>query len=296
MGFKTYNQFINESNPVKLDKDLHEYDLTFLDGSQFDLKSDNFYKQFSVLPYKSEDLDKLKDIHEKLQDSIESLDVNELYKNVIEAELIPYSYGNVYPTKFSLNIIPDLSLLLDDNQRNTMTNSEKEFLINNFSTLSKEVKDLIIDTLQERAEVLCAVIEALFYYLRSVDTDKFYNMMSQSEILDTYQDEIDKANKETSFSYEGPFSTETKLPVNDSSESCIWLCEKDMKKFQIKSTISPKMLKAEKHSGNKGLKFSIIMDEELTNDFRFFDIEELKNRIELLNKKYIKNGSRKSKS
>lgn len=283
MGLLSYNDFIAESEKVSIDKDLREYTLTHVNADKFNLKGANLYKEFSVLPYKKETLDELKKIHSMLANAIDELNVQDLYKAVIKTDLSVYDFGKIYTTKFSLKDIPELSTTLEPEQQQALASSEREFLLNNYSQLPKGMRDSIIDELRERAEVLCVAVEALFYYVRLIDTDNFYNGKTGEEIVEDYQECIDRAIKEQQFSADGPFTDmKSKIPLSSDSEKAYWECEKNMKKFFIRGTVNPKQLQGEDTVGGlKGLKFALLLPEKESSieDYSHFDITELSNRI-----------------
>ena len=158
-------------------------------------------------------------------------------------------------------------------------------MINNFSSLNKSVKDSIIRELRDRAEILCAIIEALFYYVRIVDTENYYKGMNSDEIIEEYETIIKKVAKEVSFSVEGPFADSiAKSSLAEDSRTAFWNCEKDVKKFTIQATISPKELQSEENvGGTTGLKFSLILSGEKLpeKDYNFFNTNELGSRVKL---------------
>jgi hypothetical protein len=283
MGILSYDEFLNEEDKVKLDKDLREYTLTHMKDDRFQLKSGDFFKEFSVLPYKAEQIEPLKKAHSKLSTSVEDMSIQSLLGAVRAAESIPYSYGGVYNSPFSFNEIPELLPSLDADQQQALATSEREFILNNFSQLGKTVKDSIIDELRERAEVLCAVIEALFYYIRTIDKDEFYDGMNQSELVKEYETYIEKASKEAGFSFEGPFSEpEAQNNLSANSRTAFWACEKNMKAFLIQATVLPKELYAEENiGGTKGLKFSLTTEDDTDpeKDYSFFNVGELASRV-----------------
>jgi hypothetical protein len=292
MKFKSFYDFLNESENVKLDKDLREYALSHLSDSLFSVKSKDFQKEFSVKPYNSESMKVLPEIQKSLDEAIESGNVNDLYSAITKAERVPYTYGNLFSSTFSLKSIPSLSLEIDPELQRVLVSSEKEFLMNNFEQLNRETKDSIINEMKHRAELICVVIEALFYYVRSIDKDKFYNGMSADEILEAYSDQVEKSSKEVPFSFEGPFSNmKTRASVDSSSETAYWICEKDQKKFIIKSTVSPSQLHSEDNiGGTSGLKFTLDKEGSDTEekDFEFFDTIELTSRVKLFYDKILK--------
>lgn len=283
MGLLSYYDFIVESEKISIDKDLREYTLTHVNADKFNLRGDNLYKEFSVLPYKKETLDELKKIHTMLANAIDELDIQDLYKAVTKSDLSVYDFGKIYTTKFSLNDIPELSTTLEPEQQQALASSEREFLLNNYSQLPKAIRDSIVDELRERAEVLCVVIEALFYYVRLIDKDNFYNGKTGEEIIEEYQECIDKAIKEQQFSVDGPFTDmKSKIPVSTDSETAYWECEKNMKKFFIRGTANLKKLQEEDNIGSlKGLKFSLLLpeQEDSVENYSHFNITELSNRI-----------------
>jgi hypothetical protein len=292
MNLKTFEQFLSESEQVKLDKDLREYVLTHKSDSLFQVKSKDFFREFSVVPFGSEITKALPEVHKNLEKAIETLNVNELYSSIKKAEVVRYDYGNIFTSEFTLDSVPELTVTLQPEQLDVLNTSEREFLLNNFSQLNRESKDLIISALRERAEILCVVIEALFYYMRAVDTENFYQRKNQEEILEDYQEAVDKAAKEVSFSVEGPFSdTETRSEINPDTETAYWVCEKNTQKFLIRATISPKELKAEENvGGTTGLKFSLsgLKDKSLEKDYNFFGLPELASRAKLFYDKVLK--------
>jgi len=298
MKIKSYNDFfvtdfeLSESEEVKLDKSLREYELQHKSGDLFIVKSDDFQKEFFVKPYNSESVKLLPDVQERLEKAIQTLNVEDLYNSIKAAERIPYEFGKIFTSLFDFKNVPELSISLDPDLQRTLQSSEKEFLMNNFNQLNKETKDLVISTMRERAELLCVSIEALFYFLRSEDKDKFYQNLSSDEILKIYKEKVEEAAKESQFSVEGPFSDiKTKAQIDETSETAFWECEKDQKTFIIKATISPSKLHSEDNiGGTSGLKFSLSVSGKPENDddFNFFSIEELKDRAKLFNSKILK--------
>jgi hypothetical protein len=279
---KGYDDFF-ESEKVSLDKETREYSLTHLKDAIFQLRSKDLYKEFSVIPYKKETLDKLKSSYEKLLNSLDSMNPNDLYNSILETELVDYSFGNVFPSDYTLISVPDLVIGLDDEQRKSLTIDEKSFLLNSFSSLSRTLKDEILSSLQERAEILCCIIQALFYYIRTIDKENFYQGLSQEEILEEYEELIEKSSKEVNFSFEGPYdSIKTKNAPGPTTILAFWECEKDRKKFFIRATILPSELYAEENiSKTQGLKFSIVtLDNETPEGtFSYFNVEDLSSRI-----------------
>jgi hypothetical protein len=291
MEFLAFDKFF-ESEKVTLERNLREYVLTHRGEDRFQLKSDDLLKDFSVSPYKSETVEKLKSIYNRLVNSIQTLDIKDLYSSIIEAESIPFDYGNIYPMKFSLKEVPELMTSLDDDQLNDLKKSPREFLLNNFSQLGKDIRDHIVDELHERAEVLCVVLEALFYYIRTKDKDNFYEGENTDEILEKYQGAIDNASKSVGFSANTPVSDPIKLtPINNESNKAYWKCEKNTKKFYIVGTLNIKTLYKEDSAGGiKGLKLSFTTENttETHPDFSFFNIEELSKKIEIFYNKILK--------
>lgn len=291
MEFLKFKDFCNESEKVSLERPLREYTLTHVTGDHFIMKRDNFSKEFDVLPYKSEISEKLRNAHNNLVNAIQTLDVKSMYSAISQAESLPYKYGNIYSANFSLSDVPGLLTSLDDDQKRNLQ-SPKEFLLNNFSSLGKDVRDSIIDELLERAEVLCVVLEALFYYKRTIDKDSYYEGKDQTEIIDEYQEFIDDAKKKLSFYCDTPVSDPfTESSINDESEVAYWNCEKNMKKFHIQGTISIKKLYAEDEAGGiKGLKLSLSAEDSKTphEDYSFFDARELETKIDKFYNKILK--------
>ena len=292
MKIKRYYDFLNEAEEIKVSKETREFILTHMHDSFFQIKSKYFFKEFSVEPYKKEIIEKLKSMFYILVEAIEKDDIIKLYDGVIKAELIDYSYGNIFNSKFSLVNIPELSVQLTDDQKKNIQTSEKEFLLNDYSGLSKKTKGDILETLSERAQVLCCVIEALFYFIRTNDKENHYNGMTLTEILEEYEKIIHDSSKDVGFSYEGPFGDKKmSSSMSDDSEKCYWSCEKDLKKFVIFSTISIKELHSEDNvGGTKGLKFSLCLPDSNVDgsDYNYFNVDELSNRIELFFKKILK--------
>jgi hypothetical protein len=287
MNFLSYRDFLNEAENVKIDPDLREYSLTHVRESFFQLKSKDFYKEFNVMPYKNEELEKLKTALRKLEKSVESLDAVEMYTAIYDAELLTYHYGNIYNSKFELSTVPDLTIDMDSDLVNTAMNSPKEFLMNDYNKLNRGIKDQLGSELRERAEVLCCVIEALFYFLRTVDTDNFYQNMNVEEIIEEYGKVIKKAAKENTFSFEGPYSDIDRNELQADTRQAVWVCEKNLKKFIIRATVLPSELKAEENiGGTKGMKFSLLKmgEENPEKNYSFFPITELSNRIEAFTK------------
>jgi hypothetical protein len=283
MGLLKFDEFLNEEEKVKLDRELREYTLNHINDDRFQLKSDDYYKEFSVLPYKAELLDKMKSVHEQLVESIEKMNIQDLYKAIYRAESLPYPYGNAFTSKYTLSIVPELLPSLDADQKQALANSEQEFLLNNFSQLGKEIKDQVLETMRERAEVLCAIIEALFYYVRTIDKDNFYQGMNTEELIEEYDAAIEKASKETSFSYDGPTAdTKGEVELTPETRVAYWECEKNMKKFIIQATVLPSELYSEDNiGGTTGLKFSLLSTEDKNpaKGYDYFNIDELSARV-----------------
>ena len=291
MTFFNFNEFVNEDEKVRLQRELREYKLKHVSDDHFQVKSKDLYKEFSILPYKSESLDKLKIAHKKLVDSIDVLHPIELYNAIEYTEKIDYKFGNVFPSKISLKNIPSLSMNLEDNVSKELEQSQHKFLVNSFSTLPKEIRDDIKQYLLERAELYCIVIEALFYYIRLTDKDQFYEGKSTDELLKEYENLIQDASTDISFSFKGPFSdSSNEHHLEDDSLFAFWKCEKDKKEFYIRATVNTKELYSEKHiGGTEGIKFSLglIGNNKPLKDFSFFDVKNLKSSIETLLKKFL---------
>jgi hypothetical protein len=282
MKFLNFHDFINESEDVKLDKELREYTLTHVKESIFQLRSDNFYREFSVEPYKKETLEKLKDAYELLTAAIDALDAGKLLDAINTTEMIDYTYGNVYPSKYDLKAIPEITMSLDDDQMRSFNTAPKEFLLNNFSRLNKETRENIVESMRERSEVLCAIIEALFYFIRTVDKENYYDNMNRDEILKEYDETVEKASKSTAFSVEGPFSDLSLSPLSEDTRVAFWKCKKDGKEFNVFGTILPKDLYSEDQIGEtKGLRLSLSgMDNSQPEEgYAFFPLSELDEKI-----------------
>jgi hypothetical protein len=287
MKLFSYLDFLLETENVKLNSNLKEYVLTHTHDGMFKIKSADYYKEFSVIPYKKETLDSLKEAYHKLVQAIKDLSVNTMYSVILSTERIPYTFGNMFPTEFSLKSIPEINTELEDDQERVLKSSEKDFLANEFSRLNKNAKDNIIEVLRERCEMLCVVIDALFYYIRMTDTENFYKGMNRDEICEHYEDIIKKSSTEELFSFSGPFNSDLRNPIDSKSNIAYWICEKNSKKFVIKGTINPIELKSEDNvNGTQSMKLSLSLeDENLKNkDFKYFNIEDLSSRIKMLNK------------
>ena len=279
---KRFDTFLNEGEKVTIDRELKEYTLTHMSGDRFQLKSGDFFREFAVLPYKSETIGKLQKAHSNLSKAIESLNVDDLYSSIDSAEDIPYNYGNIYNSKYSLVEVPELISSIETDEQSMLSNSPKQFLLNNFSKLGKTIKDGVIISMEERAEVLCCVIEALFYYVRTVDKDHFYMGMNNDEIVEEYNEAIKTAAKESSFSFTGPFSDTKTESFSPDSSIIFWKCAKNMKEFFVRATVNPKDLYSEDNIGKTtGLKFSIVLQDEKVpqKNYSYFDIKELGARV-----------------
>lgn len=288
MRIKTYDDFLSESENIKVKKELKEFTLTHLHDAVFQIKSGDYFKEFSVTPYKDETRDKLKSTFNRLIDAIDQENVSTLYSNVSSAEMLDYKYGNVFPSKFSLMLIPELTVDLTDEQMIALKGSEKDFLLNEFSQLPKRTKDDILIELTDRAQILCCVIEALFYYIRTIDKANFFNGLSTDEIVEDYEKVIEESSKEESFSYDGPSSDPVmKTPLAADSTKAYWLCEKNLKKFVIFGTIAVKDLHAEENiGGTSGLKLSVSLpdDKSPEKDYNYFNLTELTKRVQMFYK------------
>ena len=217
--FKSYSEFIYESEKVKVNKEVREYTLTHKNDAVFELKGDDFIRQFSVTPYKGETIKKLRESHDKLIRALDTLNVESMYSAIQNADRVNYNYGDVFSDKFSLKAVTSLELNLTDDQKTILNSSEKDFLLNDFSHLDKNTKDEIIKELRDRCEITACVLEALFYYIRTTDKDEYYDRKNAEEILEEYEDSIGKAKEEYSFVERGPFSKEgTEEPLKYDSK------------------------------------------------------------------------------
>jgi hypothetical protein len=287
---KSYDQFINEGENINKKNVLREYVISHIQEGVFQIKSDDFYKEIDVLPYKRELLDKLKILYRDLLSSLRENNTFDIYKAVTKAEALHYNYGEVIP-KFTLENIPELETSLTDEQRQTLKNSERNFFLNSFSQLNKTIKTDIIQELTKHAELLACVIEALFYYLRTINKDDYYKGHDAREILDEYSDAIDAAIKEIRFSKEGPYDDyQSRSEINEDSDQAYWICEKDLHRFLIKGVLNIKELYANDNVGTPGLHLSILMinGSSMGDSFTYVPIGELGKRIEAFIKKYEK--------
>ena len=291
MKFLSYENFLNEET-VKIDKELREYVLTHMGEDRFQLKSKDFFKEFSVLPYQKELVIKLHNIHSDLISALDKMHAYDLYSCIEKAEKLPYVYGNVFTTKYSLLLVPEISSSLELDQKQSIESSTKEFFLNSFTHIGKNMKDEILSSLRDRAEILCSVIEALFYYIRKIDKDSFYDGKSSDEILEEYEESIEEASSKSNFSYDGPYnSTAGENKIDNTSVTAFWYCEKNSKKFLIQATIQPKELYVEENIGKtKGLRFSLITENEKTplKDFGFFPLNQLTSKVKIFYDKILK--------
>lgn len=276
--FKSYDKFFEEQD-VKLEGQLREYELSHLSDDKFDLKSDTFQKNFSVKPYDKAVLPTLQDIYGAMISALHKHDAIEIFNKIKKAEGTNYKYGNVFNTPYSLRNVPTLLTTISDEQKKVMARSETEFMGSEYDKLTKSVKDSILASLKDRAEVLCCVIEALFYYVRLTDKDEYYNGMSKSEIVDEYKKALKNAAESVGFRYEGPIEEERIV---------IWKASLGEKEFEIRATADPVELHAEENvGGTQGLKFSITENGSKLpeKDFAFFKIEELADKVKNFTKR-----------
>lgn len=288
---KTFDEFIIENENVKLDSDLHEYELMHKSDDMFQVKSGDFFKEFSIKPYNTESIKVLPGIQSILEKAIEKKDPNDLYSAIKKAETVPYSYGNVFSTPFTLKSISEITMNLDPEQMRMFNDSEKSFLLNSFTFLPKESKMMIVSEMIERAEILCVVIEALFYYIRSNDHEEFYEGKSREEISDEYEKIIKDASTKCSFSFIGPFSDTSETPLTPNDSTAVWICEKNSFKFIITATVSPKELYSEKNiGGTSGMKLTLskINDTNPLSEYSFFDMNDLEMKINKFYEKILK--------
>ncbi len=287
MKFQYFNEFVNESESLKLKKSLREYSLVHLKDSMFELKGPNFFKQFTVAPYNSESISKLRELRTRLTTALDENDVNKIYAAINKAQRIDYAYGNIFSSEYSLVSNTDLSLSLDDDQKSQLAD-EKEFLLNVYSQLNKETREEILNSLETRGELLCCVIEALFYFIRKNDKENFYDGKTTIEISEEYDEMIEKVSKELNFISRGPFSNyEHEDEIEEDTRTAYWKCKMGDKKFIIKGTVLPAELYAEENvSKTKGLKLSLVKEwqDAPEGDYSFFDTIELERRI----KKFVK--------
>lgn len=264
MSLLSFSEFLNEKENVRLDQDLREYVLTHLRDSSFEMRSKDFYRQFDVKPFTKEQLGALQRVHRDFQSSLTSVNPREMLSAIQASERIGYSFGGIYTAPYTLKNVPDLQTTLEDEQRRILMSSDTEFMLNVYSQLGKSMRDEIVENLRERCEVLCCVIEALFYYVRLTDKENFFQGMDRKEVCEEYSKAIEKASKEGSFSVEGPFSdTVAETPVDEKTSKAYWKCQKNLKDFRIEASLSPKDLREEENAGGvPGLKVSLIRKDE----------------------------------
>ena len=144
--------------------------------------------------------------------------------------------------------------------------------------------------MRERAEILCTTIEALFYYVRIIDKDQYYEGLSWEEILEEFSKMIKRASRSEYFSFKGPFSDITEKPFRSDTSVAFWSCEKDKIDFFIKATVSAKELnKEDGFSSLKGLKCTLLpKNGEELQDYVYFPINDLTSRIETFYKNILK--------
>lgn len=279
--FKSFNVFLKESETVKLKKELSEYTLVELSDGNFSLASDKINRHFSVLPYKSEVADKIRNLYPSMIDALDNLHVVEMYNEIEKAERLDYNYGGLFRVKANLEEAVGVSFTTE--QLSELRNSQKRFLLNNFSGLSKDTRDLITDYLRHRLEILCVVIQALFFYIRKHDKKNFFNGLNKGEIIEKYEEAMKNASEKDSFNFEGPYKNATsKDDINDDADVAFWHCEKGGIKFILKGTISPKSLYDEERVGGiKTFKMSICEDgsETTKEEFSTIDVENLEEKI-----------------
>lgn len=281
MNFLTYQKF-NENEKVKTNKLVREFTLTHLNDSLFKVKSDDFQREFSVEPYDKSLSLNLREVYHDLLDSISTESVSEIYSEIKQAEKIKYNFGDIFSSDFSLVSIPGLDIHLTDKQQEILKSSEENFLKNEFPKLPKSVKNDIIDELMDRGEIICVVIEALFYYLRKNNNDDFYNGQTSEEIIEDYEAVIKTSSKELTFSFDGPSSSpDTISEISPDDDKSYWLCEKNLKKFVIFGTSSIEELHSEDGvNGTIGLKLSLSSDSKDESKFHYFNLIDLSSKIQ----------------
>lgn len=278
MNFLNYEKFF-ESEELKLKRELKEYELEYLSDDNFSLKSKNFSKNFAVQPYDKETLPKLQEIYSTTIFALERENPTDIYAKISEAETVNYKYGGVFTSHYSLFEVPELLTTINPEQKKLLEKSQFEFLKSEYEKLPKSLKNSILIEVSERAEIICCIIEALFYFVRLTDKNTYYNGLSKSEILETYQKAIDSSKEELGFRVESPTSVENSYSV--------WKCKLGDKEFEIRATSDPKELHAEDNvSGIAGLTFSIVKSASSlpTKDYSFFKIDQLTSKIRSFNK------------
>jgi hypothetical protein len=284
------NSYVFESERVKLDRELREYNLTHVKDSIFQLRSDDYYREFSVTPYNKKDVGKFKEIHQKLSKALEDQVPEQLLTAIKFSEKLYYDYGNLFTGEFTFVGVPEIALEIQDDQKEALK-SEKDFIANVYPSLNKDAKQEVMKAMEERAELTLCVIEALFYFIRTEDKESFYEGKSREEIIEEYEEAVKKAKKEVTFSFEGPFSDVDNSKVDENTSKAFWYCEKDRKKFFIRGTVSPEELYSEEEIGDgEGLRLSLVTPENLTpeKDFSYFPIDELGQKIERFYNKKLK--------
>lgn len=280
---KYFKLLEDEQVPLK-EETLVEYELIHTGDDHFILKGNEIYKLFDVLPYETSDVELLKGIHGALIAALDRGQAYEIFKTIKYAEETTYHYGNLVPGKFTLNIVPELAVSLNDKQTESFKNSEQEFIKNNFKDLPKELKQAILSNMQLRGQLLLCSLEALFFYIRENDIDNFYDNMDKSEILSNYKRYVKEAASKLGFemskAYDASFPEE--LFTTD-SKVALWKIIYKNTNINITATVDPKELRSEENiMGIKGFNFSLKTEKTDSNDFKGFELDKLTEKIKAI--------------
>lgn len=281
MRFYTFEEFITEGN-VPLSINLKEYTVKDLGEGKFSVEIDGAEKQFSVLPI-PDDIEEYEKAFFDLNSAMETESPSKLFEAIKRIESMNYDFGNVASVSLSLNNVEGLALQLSPEQNDMVKTSEVDFLKNSYSSLNKDLKNSIMQYLQETAQLYAIVLESLFYYTRTGDVAKFYEGMDFNAIIDEYQQTIDLCTEKHDIVYDGPYSDlKNKAGVESPVDYVYWQAEdkETAKKWILRATTSPQFLNSEENIiGKKGLNFTFLDDKlkEIGEDytsFPYFDLEK----------------------
>lgn len=271
--FRTYDQFLNENEDVILASPIaREYVLTHFGDSRFNIKSDNINRDFSVTPYNPEEISRLKEVQSALLDAINSKEIIRIYDAIKDAEGTDYAFGNMFPTKLSLSLVPGFKI---DKLENDTETTGRDFLVKDLESIPENIRLSILQVFNDRAEQMYTILTALFYFIDTMNPGTHFRGKNFRKIIEEVSDMVKKVAEEQGFVSEGPYGNrDEKTSITEKDEKAYWHCTKNDVKFQISTEISPSKL------NKRGtLRFSIDADEEVPEKYQNLDIENLGNKI-----------------
>ncbi len=259
--YDEYIRFLD--NNANIFSKKNKYNIKYINSNIFLITGGKIYKEFRV-PFLDEyALDKLNFYYNQLIDYTNSKDPYILYNVIKNIEMLHNFFIDVQPDKFSIKNNQDIIDSLSENEKKSLLSSEDQFLLTDYNDLDEDVQDKIFEYIKNRAEYMCCVIEAIFYYQRKINKKKYYNMNDIYEIFNKYQDKISELSKYYKFIYNGPYkdinNSNLITAIDKTIEYIYYDCIYENKNFIIRCVTSiDELYRLENITGLKGLKYTIL--------------------------------------